>query len=147
MERLLEMRGVARLYVAGALALVTLGSVGTVAYLESRPLAPTAARAYEVTIVARNETIWNGTLRLSNATALSGLLAACGRARCNVTTVEYPGLGTYVSAIGPYRASGPSGWLYEVLVAGRWSLGDRSAARFPLGNAMALRWRWTDTGE
>lgn len=83
---------------------------------------------------------------LASATALSALEAAAAEQGAALELEEYPGMGTYVRAIGPYRASGANGWVYEVHRAGAWLSGDRSASFFPLERADVLRWAWTESG-
>lgn len=102
--------------------------------------------AYDVTIEGPDGILFAGTVAVDEATALSVLEAAAGEAGLALETETYPGMGTYVRAVGEHRAHGPDGWVYEVRRDGAWTLGDRSAARYALEEGDAVRWRWTSDG-
>lgn len=85
-------------------------------------------------------------LEAGNATALEPLLAGAADAGMVVETESYPGMGTYVRAIGEHRARGASGWLYEVERDGQVLRGDRAADAFGLAAGDTLVWRWSADG-
>src|SRR5438552_18370944 len=126
--------GLVRLSLALAL-LVALGAGAFgVAEWERAAPGPTGETVVDVTIVGpANATLFSGTLLVADATALTALRAACEPAGLAIETQEYPGMGTYVRAIGGYRAHGAAGWLYEVRsgAGSDWATGDRSAADYP----------------
>ncbi|GEM_PF-3717578 len=131
--------GRARLAFAVALLALLLGGAGALAWW-SAVSAPAGAAQVHVEIVGPQGALFNGTVRVANATALSALQEAARAGNLTVEVVEYPGMGAYVSRIGPYSAHGGAGWVYEVDGVS----GDRSAARLPLHDGDSLRWSWTD---
>lgn len=133
----------ARLLVAVSLLALLLGGAGALAWW-SHASTPGESGSYEVEIVGPDGILFSGAVAVENATALSALQAAAARAGLAVQLEEYPGMGTYVRAIGPHRASGPTGWVYEVREPSGWTYGDRSAADRPLTAGEAVRWSWTE---
>jgi hypothetical protein len=130
----------ARLLLALALlAAVGAGAAALVAW--SAPEEATGS-SYAVLVAGPTGPLFDGAVHVGNATALSALRAT----GLDVRTREYPGMGTYVEAIAGQAAHGAQGWVYEVLRAGAWESGDRSAAYFPLHDGDALRWSWTSGG-
>lgn len=91
-----------------------------------------------------NEVLFDERVHVPGATALSALQVAASRHGLVLALEEYPGIGTYVRAIGDHRAGGASGWVYEVLREDTWISGDRSADRYALQKDDAVRWSWTD---
>lgn len=126
--------------------LILLGLVAGGAALAAWAHAGPAAQAgtFAVEVLGPPGRLYQGNVTVADATALSVLRAACERAGLAIETEEYPGMGTYVRAIGGYRASGSSGWVYEVQRDGTWASGDRSAASYHLRVGDALQWAWTD---
>lgn len=125
-----------------ALAFVLLGVVAggaTAALVKWRASEEGASGAFSVEVAGPEGALFSGTVRVEDATALSVLLAT----GLSVETTDYPGMGTYVDAIEGHRASGASGWVFEVLREGAWRSGDRSAARYALEPGDAVRWSWT----
>lgn len=131
--------GRARLLLAASLLALLLGAAGALAWWSATETPPAGAQV-RVSIVGPDGPLFNGTIRVANATALSALQAAAREANLTLGVQEYPGMGTYVSAIGPYAAHGASGWIYEVDGAP----GDRSASRAPVHDGDVVAWRWTD---
>lgn len=134
-----------KLAVATSLLALLVGGAGAYALLADR--APGAAGAYLVSVEGpRGVLLFEGSVDVEGATALSVLQAAAQEAGLALELEEYPGMGTYVRAIGPYRATGGSGWVYEVRAQGAdaWASGDRSAELYDLRPGDALRWRWTE---
>lgn len=130
---------------AGLLALLVGGSVALAAW----QLAPAVGDAapHRVEIVGPDGVaLFEGDVQVESASALTLLRAAADKAGLTLEIEEYPGMGAYVRAVGPHRASGPSGWIYEVEKEGRWVGGDRSAAHYPLAEGEALRWKWVGEG-
>lgn len=132
-----------RLLVALSLLGALLGGAGALAWWSQSAVQGDSA-AFAVEIVGPDGVLFEGTVQVENATALSALQAAAARAGLELTLEEYPGMGTYVRAIGPHRAAGPTGWVYEVREESGWVSGDRSAAHRPLRAGEALRWSWTE---
>lgn len=118
------------LVVAGAGALAAWSATGT-----------GDSGAFRVTVVGPEGALFDDVVWVEEATAFTAL-AATG---LPLETYEYPGMGTYVVAIGDHRAAGASGWLFKVQSSGEdaWVLGDRSSAHVPLGAGDALRWEWS----
>lgn len=83
-------------------------------------------------------------VRVEDATALSVLEAAAAETGLALEIERYPGMGAYVRAIGPWRAEGAAGWIYEVGRDGAWTAGSQSAAYTALQAGDEVRWRWTD---
>lgn len=134
-----------RLLLSGALLLALLGGAAALAAWQHQP--PGGAGEHAVEIIGPEGPLFSGVVEVEQATALSALVAAADAAGLALTLEEYPGMGTYVRAVGPYRAEGSSGWIYEVRPeGGEWILGDRSAALYPLQPGDAVRWRWTSDG-
>lgn len=126
------------LILAGALLLV--GGVAAYGILQPR-LGETAE--YEVVVEGPEGILFHERVHVPAATALTALQAAASAQGFTLTLEEYPGMGTYVRAIGEHHATGATGWIYEVLRDGGWTSGDRSAERFALEKDDALRWSWT----
>lgn len=101
------------------------------------------AGAFAVEVVGPDGPLFIETVELEDATALTALQAAVAARGLTLSIEEYPGMGAYVRAVGPYRASGTSGWIYEVHRGDEWISGDRSAEVFALQKGDALRWSWT----
>lgn len=136
--------GSARLLVAIVLLASGLAAAGA-AYVTLHDGASGATDVYGIDIVGPDGvSLFSGEVRVENATVLDVLLAATERAGLEVETEEYPGMGTYVRAIGGYRAYGMSGWTYEIWRGEEWIRGDRSAAYKAMEPGDALRWRWVD---
>lgn len=133
-----------------AFALLLLASLaaGGAALASWSHLAPAGVgeARYQVSVVGPTGALLHDNVTVSGATALTVLRAACERASLTVETEEFPGMGTYVRAIGGYRASGAAGWVFEVERDGTWVSGDRSAAQYPLHAGEQLRWSWTGGG-
>lgn len=134
-----------RLVLAATLLLAGVAGAAYVAWSGGADAAGDSA-AYPVQIVGPDgAALYDGVVRVENATALSALQAAASEAGLALVIEEYPGMGAYVRAIGPHEAHGASGWIYELREGdGPWVPGDRSAGRHPLHEGMAMRWRWTD---
>lgn len=132
-----------RLLLSAFLLAALLAGAGALAWW-SQASGPGDTDRYAVEIVGPGGALFEGTVSVENATALSALQAAAREAGLEVDLEEYPGMGTYVRAVGPHRAGGPSGWVYQVRVEGEWVSGDRSAADRPLRSGEALRWSWTE---
>jgi len=129
----------ARLLAAAAILALLVGAAGALAWWSAA--VPRAGEAtVRLEVVGPDGPLFNGTVRLANATAYTALLAA----NLTLQVDEYPGMGIYVRAIGPYAAHGASGWIFAVDRGAGWVEGDRSAARFALHDGDALRWSWTD---
>ncbi|MFA5861924.1 MAG: DUF4430 domain-containing protein [Candidatus Thermoplasmatota archaeon] len=120
------------------------GGVALAAWSHAGPLS--TAGTFAVEIVGPSGQLYQGNVTVADATALSALRAACKHAGLALETEEYPGMGAYVRAIGGHRASGASGWVYEVHRNGTWLSADRSAGSYPLHAGDALRWSWTEGG-
>jgi hypothetical protein len=134
--------GAARL--VGVLAiLLALAGGGLALAAWNRDAPSSGVASYPVEVVGPEGVLFQGTVRVENATALSALEAAAAHAGLGLKVQRYPGMGSYVRAIGPYEAAGASGWTYEVKRGDAWTTGDRSAEYFPLAPGDALRWRWT----
>lgn len=104
-----------------------------------------ASDDFRVIVLSPEGEIFNETVFVSNATALTALLVAGGVGDFDVLTREYVGMGTYVYSIAGFTASGSAGWVYEVsLTSGGWTLGDRSAEYYGLPPGAQVRWRWVD---
>ena len=101
------------------------------------------AGTYDVEVVGPEGTLFRDAVEADEPTALSVLRLAAERHGYPLTLEEYPGMGTYVRAVGEHSAGGASGWVYEVLRGGEWTSGDRSAELFALQKGDALRWSWT----
>lgn len=128
--------GRARLLLALAALLLLVGA-GAAAYVAFRePSGGPGTRA--LLVEGPSGVLFDGPVHAETGTAF-GVLRASGLA---IETAEYP-MGTYVVAIGGHRASGPAGWVYEVLRDGAWLAGDRSAADFAVHPGETVRWRWT----
>lgn len=122
--------------------LALVGGAGALAWYGAlSPPGDTAA--YRVVVVGPEGELLNATAQVENATALSALQVAAGDAGLALVLEEYPGMGTYVRAIGGHRATGASGWVYHVLGDATWVAGDRSAASYPLQAGETVRWSWT----
>lgn len=132
----------ARLLLSAALLALLLGGAGALAWWGQG--AAGASDEYAVEVVGPEGDLLSARVRVENATALLALQAAAREAGVAVETQEYPGMGTYVVAIGGHRAEGGAGWVYEVRRDGEWRFGDRSAARFPLEPGDQVRWRWSE---
>lgn len=132
-----------RLPAALLLLALLVGGAGALAYRYTAGQG--TAGGYDVQVVGPEGALFEGTVQVDarNATALGVLLAAAREAGLAVETEEYPGMGTYVRAVGGHRAAGASGWLYEVRQEGAWVHGDRSAAYAALAPGDAVRWTWT----
>jgi len=125
----------ARLVLAAALLALLVGAAGALAWWSAAT--PRAGEAtVRVEVVGPDGPLYNGTVTLANATAYAALVAT----HLPLQVDDYPGMGVYVRAIGPYAAHGASGWIFFVNGAG----GDRSAARYALHDGDTLRWTWTD---
>lgn len=100
---------------------------------------------YRVTAEGPEGLVLDETVRVENATVLRALEAAAAQAGLTIDVERYPGMGEYVRAIGPWRAAGASGWIYEVREEdGSWTGGDRSAGLYALRGGAHVRWRWAD---
>lgn len=126
-----------------AFLVVVLAGTGAVAAWGLSQQRAGDAGSFEVEAVGPEGRLFLTTVALEEATALSALIAAADENELPLSVEEYPGMGTYVRAIGPYRAEGAMGWIYEVRRDGEWVSGDRSAAYFGLQKGDALRWTWT----
>lgn len=136
--------GLARLTLAIGLLLVAgAGAVAVAAWHGPGPAPQTGSFDVGITGPA-NASLFRGVVQVENATALSALRVACEKAGLALEVESYPGMGEYVRAIGGHRASGASGWIYEVSRGGATVSGDRSAAAFALHKGDALQWRWVD---
>lgn len=122
---------------------VALVSVGAVAVWGASGLRAGDTDEYAITAIGPDGALFDTRARVANATALAALRVAAEDAGHALTLEEYPGMGTYVRAIGEHVADGPYGWIYEVHRDGAWISGDRSAAHYPLQKGDALRWTWT----
>lgn len=131
----------ARLLLSAALLVALVGAAGALAWWSGAGEGESGS--YPVSIIGPEGTLFEGIVRVENATALSALQAAAASAGLGIEMETYPGMGVYVRAIGGIRAEGPSGWVYEVREGDAWVSGDRSAAHRPLREGEALRWSWT----
>jgi hypothetical protein len=129
---------------AALLAALAAGGVALAAWTHGG--AGGGAGVFDVAIVGPSSALFHGNVTAANATALTLLQAAAVQARLTVHTRDYPGMGTYVDAIGGYEARGAAGWVYAVERGGAWIGGDRTAAAFPVHPGEALRWSWTEGG-
>ncbi len=104
--------------------------------------------AFPIAIVAPDgSTLFEGVVTVENATALSVLQAAARAGGFALELEDFGGMGTYVRAIGPHRAEGASGWVYEIRGPDdTWTSGDRSAAFKPISQGGEVRWSWTESG-
>lgn len=125
------------------LLLVALGGTGAVAAWGISQQRAGEAGAYEVEAIGPEGRLFLELVEVEDATALSVLQAAAGARGLALELEEYPGMGTYVRAVGPHRAEGASGWVYEVVREGATTNGDRSASFFALQKGDAVRWSWT----
>lgn len=135
--------GSTRLVVAALLLAISVAAAGA-AYVSLRGGDPGASGTYGIDVIGPDGALFSGEVVVENATALSVLLVAADRAGFDVELEDYPGMGTYVRAIGGHRAHGATGWVYEIWRDGAWTSGERSAAWQPLEEGDALRWKWTD---
>jgi predicted ribosomally synthesized peptide with SipW-like signal peptide len=135
--------GSSRLVFAAALLALLLGATGAVAWWSAQERSG-ASGSVHVEILGPQGALWNGAVRVENATALSVLDAAARAANLTVAREDYPGMGTYVRAIGPYAGHGASGWIYEISEGASWRSGDRAASAYPLAPGESVRWRWVD---
>lgn len=125
-----------------ALALAALGGVAAWSAQQARA---GDSSSYDVTVVGPGGTLLlEARVRVPDATALAALEVAAREAGIAIEREEYPGMGTYVRAIGGHRAEGATGWVYLIHREGEWLSGDRSAASYPLQKGDAVRWSWTD---
>lgn len=122
-----------------AMLLLAVVAAGAVAVAALQDRAPGAGGAFDVEVIGPQGALFAGPVRVDAATALLALQAT----GLELETRTYPGMGTYVVSVAGHEASGPSGWVYEVLRGGAWSSGDRSAERYALEPGDALRWSWT----
>lgn len=131
---------------AASVLLLALLVGGAGAYALLADLKPGPAGAYRVRVEGpRSAILFEGSVDVEGATALSVLEAAAERARLALEVERYPGMGAYVRAIGDHRATGGSGWVYEVRApGGAWVSGDRSAELYDLAPGDEVRWRWTE---
>lgn len=102
-----------------------------------------ASGAYRVEAVGPSGVVLDATVDVEAATALMALEEAARAAGVALDLVDYPGMGTYVRAIGGFEASGASGWVYGVVRNGERLNGDRSAEHFALQKGDSVRWDWT----
>lgn len=131
-----------RLVVSALVLVLALGGAGALAaWGWQRDAGETAT--YRVEALGPEGVVLAENVTVSNATVLRALDAAAARAGLTLDLVRYPGMGTYVRAIGPWEAGGPAGWVYEVHRDGAWRSGDRSAELFALQKGDAVRWSWT----
>ena len=92
------------------------------------------------------EILFDGSVEVQEATALSVLRAAAGQADLDL---EVEGEGgpcgwVYVVAVAGHREAGSAGWEYWVRPAGgAWDLPDHSAACHALRPGDSVLWRWT----
>jgi hypothetical protein len=135
-----------RLVLAATLVALLVGASAALAAWSHLSMGEAGAGAFAVEVVGPDGPLFAGTVRVDEATALTLLEAAAHEAGLALELQEYPGMGTYVRAVGTYRADGAAGWVYEVQRDGRWMSGDRSAAHYPLQEGQALRWKWVDDG-
>ena len=131
-----------RTAVSVVIFLLALGSAGALA-LWGMDRAPGETAFYRVEVIGPEGGILDETVQVEAATVLTALEAAAARAGLDLALVEYPGMGTYVRAIGPHEARGATGWIYEVHRDGVWQNGDRSAAFYALQKGDSVRWTWT----
>jgi hypothetical protein len=106
-----------------------------------------AAGDHRVLIVVPQGTWLDGTVHLAkaDADALGALTTFAANNEVRLDVIDYGGAcGKYVAAIGPYRASGASGWTYQVETPDGWDHPLRSADCTPLGPDQAVRWRWVE---
>lgn len=130
---------------AGAVALVALQQAA-----QADGLAEAGTGEVRVSIVGRDgETLWNGTVRVENATGLTALAEAARVGGFTYRVRDYGGMGAYVEEIAGQEASGPEGWKYWTLEDGRFVEGDRSSEFAPLQDGGWVHWRWaaSDTRE
>jgi len=111
----------------------------------------TGAAHVAVEVTGPDGVLFQGTVEAGSPTALGALRAAAEAAGLAVETRAYSGLGSgcrgvYVEQVGPYRAEGSAGWVYEVRDAGQdaWRRPMHSAACEGLDHGNAVRWLWTD---
>lgn len=123
---------------------VALGAAGALATWGMQRETGDADR-YPVQVVGPSGiVVLDTTVHVEAATVLLVLRSAAEAEGVPLELVEYPGMGTYVRAIGGHRAAAATGWIYEVQRDGAWISGDQSAAYFALHNGDATRWTWTD---
>lgn len=131
-----------RLAVSLLILVLALGGAGALAAWGLQR-APGESAAYRVEAIGPDSALLNETAMVDEATVLTALQAAAQSRGVALELVDYAGMGTYVRAIGGVRATGATGWIYEVWRDGAWENGDRSAALFPLQKGDAVRWSWT----
>lgn len=124
-----------------ALAFVLAGAGALAAWGMQRVPGETAA--YRVEAIGPGGALLDEVVQVENGTALRALEAAAQARGLALSLAVYPGMGTYVRAIGGYEASGSTGWVYEVHRDGSWESGDRSAELYPLQKGDSVRWSWT----
>lgn len=134
--------GSLRLVLAVVLLVASAAAAGA-AYVALRE-SPGGAGEHGVRVIGPQGLVFEGEVRVDEATALSVLLAAGRMGGFKVEVAEYPGMGAYVWSIAGHEARGASGWVYEVVRDGATRNGDRSAALQPLQPGDAVTWRWTD---
>lgn len=128
-----------------ALALLVSGAAAAGAAYVALHEPPGAPGAHDVRVVGPGgAALLERRVHVEAATALSVLQEAARASDVAVETLEYPGMGTYVQAIGGHAATGASGWIYEIVRGGETIPGDRSAALRPLEAGDAVVWRWVD---
>lgn len=132
-----------RLLAAAGILAVLLVATGALAWW-SLATTRTETAAVHVVIVGPTGALFDGVVRVENATAYAALRAAAEAGNLSLDVEDYPGMGLYVRAVGGFAAKGPAGWIYEVDRGEGWVSGDRSAARYALHEGEALRWSWTD---
>lgn len=132
-----------------AALLVAAVAVAVLVALRSPGPAPSAAASYPVQIVGGDgRTIFDGTVVVANATALSVLQAA---SEVGGFDLEVQGAGcpsAYIRRVGGQGESGAGGWTFRIAHAGQdWGLPpSESAACCPLRPGDRLEWRWSTEG-
>lgn len=130
------------------LAVTAAGATGLLALRASlEEVPPTGAGDARVSIqLPDGSFLFNRTVPVANATALSALAAAAREGSFTYDAQSYD-MGTYVVGIGGHAARGAEGWQYWVHRDGAWVQGDRSADRFPVAPGEWVHWRWSSVGE
>ncbi len=131
---------------AWASVLLVIGAAGITAWAWPDAIETSAATVHVTIVADRNVTLFNGSVQVDNATALSALQAAALQAELELDVVAYPGFGRcgdYVAELAGLREHRDgTGWQYHVLVESQWEWGAQGAACRPLADGDALRWSW-----
>lgn len=132
-----------RLLLSVALLAVTLGAAGALAAWGMQRAQGDSGAFGVIALGPDGTPILDATVAVADATVLLVLERATAEAGLQLELETYPGMGTYVRSIAGHRASGATGWIYEVQREGAWHSGDRSAEHYPLQKGDATRWTWT----